>query len=266
MAMLAEPKRRQKWSMNPRGTLWSNDQNKFGQKLMEKMGWNKGEGLGKEGQGITDAIKANYKDNNKGIGYGKGKDSEWVQHVDAFENVLAALNSETNSTQNSPSNSPANSPANSGDEDEETKSNRSLEKRSKNSRARVHYHKFTRGKDLSRYKEDDLACILGSKKSKRKDPTNNIALKMEVKEEIIEKEKKEEIIGEEAGGKYIAGGNYQEYFAKKMAELKKRREENANKVNNNQNEIHVKEELSPLEIYVDNSLETKKSKKKKKKM
>merc|ERR1712106_705991 len=43
------------------------------------------------------------------------------------------------------------------------------------------------------------------------------------------------------------------------------REENANKVNNNQNEIHVKEELSPLEIYVDNSLETKKSKKKKKK-
>lgn len=28
------------------------------------------------------------------------------------------------------------------------------------------YHKFTRGKDFSNYKEDDIACILGSKRAK----------------------------------------------------------------------------------------------------
>ena len=43
---LAEPRRRQKWTLNPRGNLWSNDQDKFGQKLMEKMGWSQGKGLG----------------------------------------------------------------------------------------------------------------------------------------------------------------------------------------------------------------------------
>ena len=28
------------------GNLWANDENKFGHKLMEKMGWEKGKGLG----------------------------------------------------------------------------------------------------------------------------------------------------------------------------------------------------------------------------
>jgi Pin2-interacting protein X1 len=42
MSALAEPRRRQKWTLNPRGNLWANDESKFGQKLMEKMGWEKG--------------------------------------------------------------------------------------------------------------------------------------------------------------------------------------------------------------------------------
>jgi hypothetical protein len=42
MSLLAEPRRRQKWTLNPRGNLWANDESKFGQKLMEKMGWEKG--------------------------------------------------------------------------------------------------------------------------------------------------------------------------------------------------------------------------------
>ena len=40
--MLAEPRQRQKWSLNPRGNLWSKEENKVGQKLMEKMGWKSG--------------------------------------------------------------------------------------------------------------------------------------------------------------------------------------------------------------------------------
>ena len=39
---LAEPRRRTKWTLNPRGNIWANDTNKFGQKLMEKMGWEQG--------------------------------------------------------------------------------------------------------------------------------------------------------------------------------------------------------------------------------
>ena len=37
--------------MNPRGNLWANDESKFGQKLMEKMGWEKGKGLGAKENG-----------------------------------------------------------------------------------------------------------------------------------------------------------------------------------------------------------------------
>ena len=48
---LAEPRSRQKWTLNPRGNLWANDESKFGQKLMEKMGWEKGKGLGAKENG-----------------------------------------------------------------------------------------------------------------------------------------------------------------------------------------------------------------------
>ena len=42
MSMLAEPRRRQKWALNPRGNLWSKDEDKLGNKMMEKMGWKSG--------------------------------------------------------------------------------------------------------------------------------------------------------------------------------------------------------------------------------
>ena len=45
------------------------DENKFGQKLLEKMGWEKGSGLGAAGQGQIDPITVKQKDDSKGIGY-----------------------------------------------------------------------------------------------------------------------------------------------------------------------------------------------------
>ena len=54
---LAEPRRRQKWTLNPRGNLWANDESKFGQKLMEKMGWEKGKGLGAKENGRIEVNK-----------------------------------------------------------------------------------------------------------------------------------------------------------------------------------------------------------------
>ena len=50
---------------------------------------------------------------------------------------------------------------------------KSLEHRSKQSKARVHYKKFTRSKDLSNATSDDLNCILGHKKRSKLNQQEN---------------------------------------------------------------------------------------------
>uniref|UniRef100_A0A8C0PB88 G-patch domain-containing protein n=1 Tax=Canis lupus familiaris TaxID=9615 RepID=A0A8C0PB88_CANLF len=68
MSMLAEHQRKQKWAVDPRNTAWSNDDSKFGQRMLEKMGWSKGKGLGAQEQGATDHIKVQVKNNHLGLG------------------------------------------------------------------------------------------------------------------------------------------------------------------------------------------------------
>ncbi len=116
--------------------------------------------MGKEQHGKVDFIQIRYKNDAGGLGFEKMKDDQWTSHEGNFSNLLKSLNDE------SKSNSVSNSNSNSGNEEdikESLKNRKSLEERSKNSRARVHYHKFTRGKDLSRYSEKDLANIFGKK-------------------------------------------------------------------------------------------------------
>ena len=79
-------------TLNPRGTLWTKDENKIGQKLLEKFGWKSGEGLGKTSQGMKDPIALNANFNQKGLGH-EGKDDDvWLAHKDNFDDVLASLN------------------------------------------------------------------------------------------------------------------------------------------------------------------------------
>lgn len=43
------------------------DKNGFGQKMLEKMGWKHGKGLGANEQGLTESLKVSYKNDNKGM-------------------------------------------------------------------------------------------------------------------------------------------------------------------------------------------------------
>ncbi|KYB24768.1 PIN2/TERF1-interacting telomerase inhibitor 1-like Protein [Tribolium castaneum] len=79
MSMLAERKVKQRWSLNPRGKDWSDDSSKFGQKMLEKMGWSKGKGLGAKENGIVEHVKIPYKNDSKGMGY-KETNDQWTEH------------------------------------------------------------------------------------------------------------------------------------------------------------------------------------------
>lgn len=107
--------------------------------------------MGKDQHGSVDFIQIRYKNNAVGLGYDNLKDNQWTQHEGNFNSLLKSLN-------NSKDNSEAEE-----DTSEALKNRKSLEEKSKSSRARVHYHKYTRGKDLTRYSEKDLANIFGKK-------------------------------------------------------------------------------------------------------
>ncbi|XP_064359876.1 PIN2/TERF1-interacting telomerase inhibitor 1-like [Dromaius novaehollandiae] len=130
MAMLAEPRRRQKWSVDPRNSAWSKDESKFGQKMLEKMGWSKGKGLGAQEQGNTEHIKVHVKNNMLGLGATINHEDSWIAHQDDFNQLLAELND-----------------CHGQGETESSASDQkkfSLEEKSKSSRKRVHYMKFAK--------------------------------------------------------------------------------------------------------------------------
>uniref|UniRef100_A0A8C5K6D0 PIN2/TERF1 interacting, telomerase inhibitor 1 n=1 Tax=Jaculus jaculus TaxID=51337 RepID=A0A8C5K6D0_JACJA len=191
MSMLAERRRKQKWAVDPRNTAWSNDDSKFGQRMLEKMGWSKGKGLGAQEQGATEHIKVQVKNNHLGLGASINNEDNWIAHQDDFNQLLAALN--TCHGQEA------------ADASDKEKKSFSLEEKSKISKNRVHYKKFTKGKDLSSRSRTDLDCIFGKRQSKKTaqdacGPTT--------------------VDSTEASTTTTSAFTIQEYFAKRMAQLK----------------------------------------------
>ncbi|XP_026089361.1 PIN2/TERF1-interacting telomerase inhibitor 1-like isoform X1 [Carassius auratus] len=207
MSMLAEPRRKQKWSVDPRNSAWSNDESKFGQKMLERMGWSKGKGLGKSEQGATEHIKVKVKNNGLGLGTTTNHEDNWIAHQDDFNQLLAELNScHAQNNTDSPT----------------QEQGFSLEEKSKTSKKRVHYMKFTKGKDLSSRSETDLACIFG-KRSKRetrdRDEGSSGPDSQEEREE--DKDTGTNLNPETQSNTVTSTLTMQEYFAQRMAQIKK---------------------------------------------
>ncbi|XP_078571450.1 PIN2/TERF1-interacting telomerase inhibitor 1-like [Branchiostoma floridae x Branchiostoma japonicum] len=247
--MLAEPRRRQKWSADPRGASWSNDDSKFGQKMLEKMGWQKGKGLGAKEDGMTQHVKASLKFDQTGLGCSADQADNWISHQEDFDALLAGLNA-------------SHGASGSGEAESNTKTI-SIEEKSKSSKRRVHYHKFTRGKDLSSMSQADLACIMGKKASQSAPVTPN-------QSEPATPRSQSDAEDEDSGAScpplaknygvttITKSQSIQDYFAQKMAELKKSRSggEVANPVDNS--------EEKNSEPQVESSSERKSKKKSKK--
>uniref|UniRef100_A0A3Q1FI64 PIN2 (TERF1) interacting telomerase inhibitor 1 n=1 Tax=Acanthochromis polyacanthus TaxID=80966 RepID=A0A3Q1FI64_9TELE len=172
-------RRKQKWSVDPRNSAWSNDDSKFGQKMLERMGWSKGKGLGRTEQGSTDHIKVSVKNNNYGLGANASHEDNWIAHQDDFNELLAQLNN-------------------------------------------CHSQNNSNGKDLSSRSETDLNCIFGKRSRSSRDPeqdgsssdsqvdTDGARTPCELEPETITKT-------------VTSSLTMQEYFAQRMAQLKKAR-------------------------------------------
>ncbi|XP_061167127.1 uncharacterized protein LOC133175982 [Saccostrea echinata] len=189
MAMLAEPRFKRKISINPNGNAWSNDDTKFGQKLMKKYGWTEGKGLGVKEDGNPEHVKVDFKFGNKGVGYKHNHSDNWIAHQDDFNAILANLNEGSTG---------------------EPASVSSIESTSKKSRSRVHYQKFVQGKDLSRRSASDLDSIFGVRSNKK-------TKEMVKEDDITEDKPKEDPVSVVT---FNSTDSLQEYFAKKMAAKK----------------------------------------------
>ncbi|XP_039256900.1 PIN2/TERF1-interacting telomerase inhibitor 1-like [Styela clava] len=220
MSMLAESRDKKKWSIDPNGTNWSKDENKFGVKMLERMGWTKGKGLGANEDGRIAHIKIKHKNDNRGVGCSIKQEQNWVAHQDDFADLLAQLNNH-HSDQTDVKNMNGVS---------------SLEKKSK-SQKRVHYHKFARGKDLSNYKETDLAAIFGKTASKSEpvtpinlsedeisdaDSTSSCPESKKKKKSKKKKTTEKESPKNNATNHVTSTISVQEYFALRMAAIKKK--------------------------------------------
>lgn len=62
-------KDKERMGVDPQNTFWANDTNKFGRKMLERMGWAEGKGLGADGQGTTTHVEVVRKLDNAGAGH-----------------------------------------------------------------------------------------------------------------------------------------------------------------------------------------------------
>ena len=140
MGLLAETRHKQKWSVDPNNINWKKKSKKesFGHKLMSKMGWSDGQGLGKNSDGMLNHISAKVKNNNHGIGCDAKFDREYTAGQDEFNAVLKMLN----------------------DNDSSDLANQRREKKRTVTRKALN-SRFVKAKDLSAAGAGDMAAIFG---------------------------------------------------------------------------------------------------------
>ncbi|XP_069872887.1 PIN2/TERF1-interacting telomerase inhibitor 1 isoform X2 [Dipodomys merriami] len=193
-------RRKQKWAVDPRNTAWSNDDSKFGQRMLEKMGWSKGKGLGAQEQGATDHIKVQVKNNHLGLGATNNNEDNWIANQDDFNQLLAELSSHHGQET-----------ADSSDHKE--KKSFSLEEKSKISKNRVHYMKFTKEKARM------VLGIMASGDLLQNDrlPCGGVSVELKLACEECSTSTPD---GNESTTTTTSAFTIQEYFAKRMSQLK----------------------------------------------
>ncbi|KAL1212371.1 G-patch domain-containing protein 1 [Cardamine amara subsp. amara] len=144
-------------------------------KLMKSMGWEEGEGLGKDKQGIKGYVRIKNKQDTTGVGV--DKPNPWAFDTTQFDNILKKLK-----VQAAPTRTSKNDDAES--EDDAAKSEPAKSKTvAKVTRPQGRYKRRERGKHVNSYSSNDLVGILAKKTEEPSPAVCDIADTMEI--EII---------------------------------------------------------------------------------
>lgn len=210
---------------------WKNDKSKFGFKMLQKMGWTEGKGLGKNEDGMAEHVKVAKKSNNLGLGAksnSTGSDS-WASTAISFNGVLEALgkaygstatrknsrNDSTGSTRSSASSKQRQKDKKCSKKDDTDSADTDSKKGSSSgsesvSAAQAASHcpsraKRIRSKDVKAFSSADLRAILGQAAPASDSPSAAVAGSNLVEEDTrttksSKKKKKAKLRGKDKGG------------------------------------------------------------------
>lgn len=143
-------------SDDTRNVHWS--KNSIGSKLLLKMGWKEGTGLGRDSQGTALALRAVRKSDDAGIG---AKDADvtgndgWNQTTDTFASVLKHLKSQHSSISDD-------TDSNIGTTTKKKKKKKKKLVLAQNKVTAGHSRKMREAKDLTTKSQSDMAAIFGT--------------------------------------------------------------------------------------------------------
>ncbi|KAK1946438.1 PIN2/TERF1-interacting telomerase inhibitor 1 [Phytophthora citrophthora] len=159
---------------------WASDTSKFGFKMLVKMGWSAGKGVGKDLQGQATHVKIARRSENLGVGCSlkQAEVQGWSETAGGFADVLKTLNKSYGSKSSSDAESSDESSSSSkkikkSKKEKKAKKDKKAkkEKKSKKSKKsgsdkatvsrRLHYRKRQTNKDAKNYDAKDMAAILG---------------------------------------------------------------------------------------------------------
>jgi hypothetical protein len=94
--MLAERKKRVRLPTDPNNTKWTGDTAAFGHKMLSRMGWQPGSGLGARLDGCTSHLHVAVKSDTLGLGAERTQDSgvgqkRWLETAQSYQEVLDRL-------------------------------------------------------------------------------------------------------------------------------------------------------------------------------
>ncbi len=228
---------------------WAENKTGFGYKMLQKMGWAEGKGLGTNEQGQTENVKVVKKFDARGVGADAKTMTKTTidSKTNHFRDVLAKLNTtykkpakeeeEEEEEHESDSNSTgeeeekitkkpvpkkrARAPETSSEEEEEEEEEE-VKPKYKLPVKHMIYHRKVQAKLMTSFSKDDIAAIFGKKKeeTKPKEESDKESSNEEEEEESESPKSKPNSLGKSSLVQTKSSVNMNEYFANKKTKIR----------------------------------------------